>query len=194
MKKVDFYVFAGVFFVLLQVVAIVSNFYFDYMYFFWFCDFVPVILAIAFFMRKDEIVKGIVNIGLFPQMLYIASFIVRVFFGIPFLDNIEVVLMHNSFVIFSAVFVHSATLIAFVFTYKVRPRGRDLGYSLLGLILIYVVVSVFTAPVDSFNYVFLLSNFFGIDALSIFWVPLTFLIVVIPTFWFQCLVWRYFRK
>jgi len=69
MKKVDFYFWGGVFFVLLQIVAIFRNLYFDYVYFFWFCDFVPFVLAIAFFLKKDEVIKGIINIGLFPQLI-----------------------------------------------------------------------------------------------------------------------------
>ncbi len=194
MKKSDFYFWAGVFFVLLQIVAIARNLYFDFVYFFWFYDFVPFILAIAFFLRRDEVIKGIVNIGLFPQLIYTVSFIARVFFGVQFLSDIEVVLGYNAFVIFSSIFLHLASVIAFGFSYRVKPKGRDLSYSLFGLVLIYIMVAVFTMPTDSINYVFLLSNFFGIDALSIFWVPITFFVVVLPTQWFRHVIYRYFGK
>jgi len=103
-------------------------------------------------------------------------------------SDVEVVLGYNTFVIFSSVFMHMATLIAFGFMYKVRPKARDLTYSLLGLIVIYFVISIFTAPVDGVNYVSLLGDF------SILWIPVVFLIVVLPTYWFQILVYRYFVK
>ncbi len=194
MKKSDFYFLAGILFVLLQIVAIARNLYFDFVYFFWFCDFVPIILAVAFFFRKDSVVKGVINIGLFPQLIYTFGFIVKIFFGVSFLSDVELVWGYSMFVIFSSIFIHLATVIAFGFTYKVEPKGRDMGYSLMGLVLIYIMVAVFTLPMDSINYVFLLSNFFRVDALSIFWIPITFLIVVVPTYWFQVFVYRYFER
>lgn len=194
MKKADFYVLAGVFFVFLQAVAITRNLYFDFVYFFWLCDFVPIVLAIAFFVKKDEVIKGVLNIGLFPQLFYIGSFILRVGFGISILGDIEEIMDYNAFVIVSSVLLHLATVVALGFTYKVRPHRKALGYSLFGLVLIYLVVGIFTTPADSINYVFFVSNFFEVEALSIFWIPLTFFVVIVPTYWFQVLVWRWTRK
>ncbi len=194
MKNSNSYVLAGVFFIFLQIIVIIRNLYFDFAYFFWFCDFVPIILALAFFLKKDYVIKGIVNIGLFPQIVYIFGFIIKIFLGISFLSEVELLLTYNIFIIFSSVFVHLATIIAFGFTYKVRPTKETLVYSLLGLVLIYLVMIFFTAPVDDINYVFLLSNFFGVDVFSVFWIPITFLLVVLPTQGFQYLIYRYFGK
>ena len=194
MKKGDLYIWVGVFFVLLQVVAVVRNSFLDFVYFFWFCDFVPIILALAFFFRREQMIKGIVNIGLFPQLLYLGSFIVRLFFGFTFLDETDLLFSYNVFIIVSSVILHSATVISLGFVYLVRPKVESLVYSFVGLVLIYFVAVIFTMPMDSINYVFLLSNSFGVDALSVFWIPLTFLGVVVPTHGFQWLVWRYFRK
>ena len=194
MKKFDFCVFVGVFFVLLQIIVIIRNLYFDFVYFFWFCDFVPIILALAFFLKKYSIVKGAVNIGLFPQVIYIFGFVMKVFFGISFLGEVDVLLNYNMFIIFSSVFVHLATVIAFGFTYKIKPTKETLAYSLLGLVLIYLVMVFFTSPADEINYVFSLSNLLGIEALSVIWIPVTFLFVVLPTHGFQYLIYRYFGK
>ncbi len=194
MKKSTFYILAGVFFVLLQIVAIARNLYFDFVYFFWFCDFVPAVLAIAFFMGRIDFVKGVVNIGLFPQLIYVFSFFAKVFFGVSFLADIEEAFSYNMFVVFSSLLLHLASIVAFGFTYKVRPTRRSFAWSGLGLILIYLVVGVFTVPSESINYVFLFSNFFGVDVLSVLWVPATFLIVVLPTYWFQVLVYRKFGR
>ena len=194
MKKSNFYILAGVLFVFLQVVAIARNLYSDFIYFFWFCDFVPIILAVAFFFKKYHIVKGIVNIGLFPQLIYMSGFIVRIFFGISFLDETEILLTYDTLMIFLSILFHLATVIAFAWTYKIKPTKETLAYSLLGLVLIYLVMLFFTTPADDINYVFSLSNFFGVDAFSVFWIPITFLLVVLPTQGFQYLIYRCFGR
>jgi len=116
---------------------------------------------------------------------------VKVIFGVSFLDEMDWLFGYDVLIIFFTVLLHSASVVSLGFVYRVRPKRESLIFSFVGLVLIYFVVAVFTMPMDSVNYVFLLSNFFGIDALSIFWVPLTFLVVVVPTYWFQVLVWRW---
>ena len=129
MKKDRLYILVGVFFVFLQIVAIVRNLFLDFVYFFWFCDFIPIILVAAFFLRSEQIVKGIVSIGLFPQLIYLFSFIVKLFFGVSFLDETDLLFGHNVFIIFSSVVLHSASVIAFGFVYRIRPKAKSLFYS-----------------------------------------------------------------
>ena len=181
-------------FIFLQIIAIIRNLYSDFIFFFWFCDFIPIILAIAFFSKKYHIVKGIINVGLFPQLIYMTGFVVRIFFGISFFRGTDIFLNYDTLMIFFSILFHLATLIAFVFTYKIKPTRETLIYSLLGLILIYFVMIFFTAPIDDINYVFLLSNFFGAKVFSVFWIPITFLVVVLPTQGFQYLIYKYFGK
>lgn len=188
------YILIGLFFIFLQIVAISRNMFLDFVYFFWFCDFVPIILAVAFFLRNDQLIKGVVCIGLFPQILYIFSFIIRLFFGVSFLEGIDSLFGYNVFIIASSVVLHSATVIAFFFTYKIKPNKFSLAYSFGILVSIYLIMISFTVPSDSINYVFILSNYFGIDALSLLWAPLTFLGVVLPTYLFQYFAYEYFRR
>ena len=194
MKNFNSYVLVGVLFIFLQIIVIIRNLYSDFIFFFWFCDFIPIVLAIAFFFKKYHIVKGIVNVGLFPQLIYMTGFIVRIFFGISFFGGTDIFLNYDTLMIFFSILFHLATLIAFSFTYKIKPTRETLIYSLLGLILIYFVMIFFTAPIDDINYVFLLSNFFGAKVFSVFWIPITFLVVVLPTQGFQYLIYKYFGK
>ena len=194
MKRDRVYILLGVFFVFLQIVAIVRNLFLGFVYFFWFCDFIPIILAVSFFFKRDQIVKGIINIGLFPQLIYLFSFIVRLFFGSSFLDETDLLFSYNAFIISSSIILHSASAIALGFVYKVKPRRNSLIYSFVGLVLIYFIIIVFTVSNDSINYVFLLSNFFDVRLFSVFWIPVTFLGVVLPTYGFQYLVYQYFGR
>src|SRR3989338_1129828 len=47
---------------------------FDYYNFFLFCDFVSLPLAIGFFAKKNDLIKGLVNIGLLAQCIYLGAF------------------------------------------------------------------------------------------------------------------------
>ncbi len=194
MKRRDFYFWGGILFLLLQVVAITRNVFSSYLYFFWFCDFVPLVYAIVFFLKKDQAIKGMVNIGLFPQVIYLFSFVIKIAFGVSIVNEMDVLFARSAFLIFATVLFHSATIFAFFFTYKRAPNMKTLYYSFFWLVAIFVVTSLFTKPEDSINYVFIVSNFLGIDNLSFLWIPLTFLLVILPTQGLQYLVSRYFKR
>ncbi len=194
MRKRDFYFLAGVFFVLLQIVAVVRNVLIDYIYFFWLCDFVIVLYALGFFLDDEQFIKGVINLGLIPQTIYFVSVLILVFSGISFFEGVEFLLRVPPFIILLTLFFHASTFFAFFFTYKIKPSKISLYYSFGITILIYFFVSLFSNPIDNPNYVFLFSNFFETDNLSILWVPIAFLLIVLPTQLFQYFVWKFFSR
>ena len=194
MRKRDFYFLAGVLFVLLQVVTVVRNVLIDYIYFFWLCDFVLVLYALGFFLKNDQFVKGIVNLGLIPQIIYFVNVLILIFFGVSFFEGIDFLLGVPPFIILLTLLFHSSTFFAFFFTYKIKPSKISIYYSLVGVILVYLLVFLFSNPMDNPNYVFLFSDLFGAEKFSIFWIPVVFLFIVLPTQLFQYFVWKVFSR
>ena len=107
----------GVFFLLIQAVAIMRNIMSDYYNFFWFCDFVSLPLAIGFFFRKDDFIKAIINIGLLAQIIYLLFYIYKLFSGVSLLETIPDTI--TWFYTISSIFIHLSTIFALIFTYKV---------------------------------------------------------------------------
>jgi len=74
----------GLFYLGLGIFVLWRNYYFsvsDYSIF-WLCDFAPFFFALGFLLRSNGIVKGMLNIGFFPQILFLYGAFMMFFFGI----------------------------------------------------------------------------------------------------------------
>jgi len=177
-------------FLFIQIVAIVRNIFSDYYNFFWFCDFASLPLAIGFFMKKDDFVKSIINIGLIAQLIYISFFIYKLISGTSALETIPTVT--NVFYTSSSILIHLSTPLALLFTYKTKPRIKTLFLSLMFLFGMYVVALFFTTPDKGINYILSSRTLipFVVPHYTELWVMLAFLIVVLPTQLIQYLIYK----
>ena len=187
MKK--HYYYASVF-ALIQLIAIVRNYTSDYFNFFWFCDFVPALFFLAFLAKDDEAVQGLVNIGLFPQIIYLVLLVYSAFAGLapPGMSH-----QIGPWYVASSLVIHLSTLLALFATRKIKPSRKTLIYSLGALCLIYIVTLLKTSPQDSVNYVYqpgTLNLPFLIPDYTFFWIPIVFIICVLPTQLLQRLIYQ----
>ncbi|MEK6918687.1 MAG: hypothetical protein AABW73_01480 [Nanoarchaeota archaeon] len=194
MEKEKKYLFLGLFFVFIQIVAIIRNVSSGYNNFFWFCDFASLPIAIGFFLKKDDFVKSIVNIGLFPQIIYILAFVYKIFSGVSILETIPDT--STIFYFTSSIIIHLSTIFALCFTYKTKPRISTLFHSIMFIFGMYVIALFFTNPQDRINYVLSSRTLLPITIpyYTELWSLLTFLIVVLPTQGIQYLIYRYYEK
>lgn len=191
------YLYWGLVFASLQGLAITRNFVIHYQTFYWYCDFAPAVFATLFFLKNNQAIRGFLSIGLFAQALYAISFLSKLvfnvpLFGIPF-DA------YGPLNIFTTLVLHLSTSAAFLATYNVRPQKISLVYSLFFLVLIYTAVLLFTSPTLSFNadYNFIYYNQTispYVKFYTALWVPLAFFAVVIPTYWFQLVIYKLRKK
>lgn len=190
MEKNKEYVLLGAFFLLIQAIAVVRNISYGYYNFFWFCDFAPLPLAIGFFLRKDNFVKSIINIGLIAQGIYIVLYIYKLFSGISVLETIPQVT--TLFYTISTIIIHLSTTFALIFTYKTKPTINTLFSSLMFLFGMYIVALFFTTPEQRINYVLSSRTLIPlvIPNYTQLWVILTFIVVVLPTQLVQYLIYR----
>ncbi len=183
------YLYAALFFLLMALIIVVRDLvFYDAYNIIWFCDLVLFLFAVAFFMRNIQMVKGLINIGLIAQFIFISEIVMYVFFGVSLSSMPSTLLRTNPINIVLSIMIHlSSTNLALLLTYQRKTRRVSLLYSFLALLLLFVLSLAFTPATDNINYVFSSAFLFGlaIPFYTILWPLLAFAIVVMPTYWFQ---------
>lgn len=191
MVSADRYFIAGIFFIALAILVIIRNVTSKKNEsFFWFCDIAPFLLAIGFFMHNNQLIKGLVNIGFISQLISLFSLSAAVFFGIDIVGFAEI-LKESKFAIIVSFLLHSvSTTLGLVLTYNIKPQPASLVYSLVVLLIMLVLTLTFTKPKSNINYVYH-ADFLGIKLrnYSFFWITLCFVLVVLPTYLIQYLIY-----
>ena len=182
----------AIFFFFMQIIVVIRNLSTDYTVFFWFCDFAPGVYGVLFLLRKDDAVRGFVNIGLIPQIIFIFGIFYKLFFDVSLLGAATDSLPLSTFYVASTLFIHTSSIIALIIVRKRKPSRKTLLYSLLFLIVMYFMTLGFTSPEGFVNYVYAQGSLFDFDIpyYTYLWIPLTFIIVVLPTHIIQYIVWR----
>ncbi len=191
--------FWGFFFLFVQFVAILRNYVGHYNYYFWFCDFAPLLFSISFFIKNRTLVKGLINFGLIPQVIFLIDFIHATYAGSSLLGVRVDLLNINSFTILSTIFVHFTTLIALGITFRIKPTKKTWIYSIIFMSAVYFAMLLFTSPNGDINYVYSTGNLlnsmnFTIPNITFFWPFLAFLLVILPTQAIQYGLYKIFRN
>lgn len=189
------YFLIGSFFVFMQIVALIRNYSENYFYFFWYCDFVPILLAVAFFLKNTDFVKGLINIGLIPQAIFLIDFVLTIITGSSPLSITRNLSALNIFFIISTLFIHLSVSLAFLFVHKEKTDKKALYYSFFSLVFIYIATLLFTPPAGIVNYVYHAGNWLSgfVDYIPYYtelWIVLTFVLVVLPTYLIQYFVYK----
>ena len=189
----------GCFFLFVQAVTILRNYIDGYNYYFWFCDFAPILFSIAFFVGNKDVIKSLINFGLIPQIIFLIDFIYAANVGASPLGITDPALRLTLFSISSTILIHLTTSIALLLTIRIKPKKRVLLYSIVFMFAVYVIMLMLTSPQGNVNYVYstgdLLKSFnFTIPHIIWLWPFLTFLLVILPTHGIQYLLYRLFNK
>jgi hypothetical protein len=191
----DKYNAAGAFFLFLGILVIARNVLTaEYAAFFWYCDFVTFLFAAGFFLKDVQFVKGLVNIGLFSQLVTLFCLATAALFGWDLLGS-SAQMGYSRFHIAISFIIHMfSTNIALMMTYRIKPAKKSLVYSAACLIVMLVTTLAFTPPATNVNFVFyntyLSSIGFTAPYYTYSWGILVFGLVVMPTHFFQQIVYR----
>jgi hypothetical protein len=189
------YFFWGLFYLALGLFVLCRNYYFSISYYsiFWLCDFAPFVLALGFLMRSNGMIKGVLNIAFFPQIIFLYGAFMIFFFNID-IFGVGLSLEHLTlWFIASSIVLHTSLIAAYFLNYEVRPTYKSLIYSFVLLSVMYFVAVSYTPIEENVNYVFMFKNL-GFDALMFLYVPAVFLFVALPTFIFQVLMQRLWKR
>ncbi len=193
------YFLIGLFFLFLQLFVVWGNYTKErYDVFFWFCNHTPLIFAFAFFIRSNNLIKGLINVGFIIQFLWTIDFIFKLFFNLYIFDVTRYVFEDISGIaVLVPILIHIvSTNLALYFTYKKRPNMKGLFFSLIYIIFLYASTLLYTLEQENVNCVYLLcgANSLTFSSYTYFWPILLFFVIVVPTHGIQYLIYRHSRK
>ena len=178
-------------FIILQILIIVRNLNNkDYQLFFYLCDFIPLIFIITFLFNFYPLAKSLISIGLIPQLIGIIPPILNLTSNIKF-DGIPDYGKQSKFNQIIELLIHLVPInLALLLTYQIKPEPISLFYSFIILIFLFISTITFTSKKFNINFVY------GLDFLgfklpwhTLLWVIYAFIIVVLPGFLVQYLVY-----
>ncbi len=189
------YFWAGVFFLIVQIIVVIRNYFSNYLYFFWFCDFAPLLLAIAFFLEKEHLAKAVINFGLIFQISFIIHYIHSIIAG-TLGEELIFSPFFNFIYLFATILFHLSTTFALFLTYKIKPSMKTVNYSILVVVVIYLISLVFTPISSNINLVHVPWNIipFIIPYYIYLWPTLAILFLVLPIQSFQYFLYKLANK
>ncbi len=192
------YLYAAIFFLAMALIIFFrNNAYYSIYNSLWFCDFSLILFSVAFFMENVQFIKGLINIGLIAQFIYILDVIMYIIFGITW-SNIPAEMLSSGLpnIIFSlAIHLFSANLALYI-TYSRKTKPFSLLYSAMVLLLLYFLTVFMTPPSNNVNFIFSSEFLFGLDIpfYIYLWPLLAFMVLSLPTYRFQSWLYRHARK
>lgn len=189
---------AALFFIFLQIIVLMVNIPAGrFSIFFWFCNHTPIIFAFAFFYKRINIVKAIINIGFLAQFIWIYDFFFKIITGEYFLGITRYVFEDISELpILIPILIHLfGTTVAFYLTRKEKPTSRTLGYSFIYLLALYLITLKFSPPAENINCIYWACGFedYSFKIYQILWPLIAFLILALPTHAIQWIVYKLYN-
>jgi len=186
MQKRDYLIF-GITFLIIEILVILRNTLLSYNYYFWFCDFAPLLLAIGFFLKKDDLIKATINFGLLTQLIFLIWYLNNIIQGIFIQGRI----LFNMIIIVLTILAHASSILALIFTRKIKSSIKTI-YWTIGVILgVWIITLAFTNPSENINILHKIPQeiYFYLPFQKFLWPPIVFLIFALPAHYIQ--VWIY---
>lgn len=200
LKRIDNqYLLLGFFFLFMQFFVFLGNFQADrYDVFFWFCNHTPLFFSFAFFLKKRDIIKGLINVGFLGQFAWTLDFLGKLLFNVHIFNMTGYVFTsEKGFWVLLPIIIHIfATNIALYFSRKKKPTIKTLFYSMLYLMFLFGATLTYTDPQRNVNCIYALCGAVDLtfNNYTNFWLVLVFFLVVLPTQGIQYLLYRYSTK
>lgn len=122
----------------------------------WYCNSVPLFLGLAFLFGRIQIVKGLTDVGIVAQLLWVIDFLAHLVFHVSFFHITDYVFTSGlSSQNITTIIVHVTTpLVAIGWSYRIAPRRISIVYSFLYIIALYLATVLLTPAADNINYIF----------------------------------------
>lgn len=174
-----------IFFLIMQIFILIGNINNeDYDVFFWFCNHIPMLFAISFYFNNHNMTKGLINIGFLAQLVWGLDFLSKLIFNTYIFNLTEYVFEKNSLWILLPISIHLfSTNVALYLTRKEEPNQKTLEYSMIYVIILYIVTLIFTNPANNINWIYKIeANINYSNTLyTIFWPIITLVFIILPT-------------
>jgi hypothetical protein len=143
----------GVYFLFIQILIIIVNISINEVSgLFWFCNNAPFFIAIGFFLKKTQLIKGIISVGLIGQLGWIIDYLAQILFHTTLFGVTSYTSQISGWILGATVLIHVFSLtIAILFTYTEKIQKESLYYSIIyGTLLILLTVQL-TPPELNIN-------------------------------------------
>ena len=199
MKKIPLYnqryFILGVFFLILQLFVIIENYNASkYDTFFWFCNHALLLFAIGFFTKNNDLIKGLINVGLLAQLVWSIDFLSRILFEIHVFNITNYIFESpSSLWTLLTITIHLfATTLSLYITRNIKPTNKTLLYSILYTIILYISTIIFTLPQNNINWSYEIGGVIGYSSplYTLFWPFIVIIIIILPTQTIQCYIYK----
>lgn len=189
---------AALFFLFLGLLVVLRDiFYGEYYSFLWYCDIMPFLFAIGFFFGKEDLIKSAINIGLIPQFAFSIDFLAYIVSGKSLWGFFSPLLIYPAPYIGVSVIIHLfSSIVAFALTYRIKIRKETLFYSFIIMaVMDFLVLGIVHVP-NNINYIQSPGGIipFVIPFYSVLQPILAFIVVILPTYFLQKAIAKYFSK
>lgn len=178
----------GIYFILLELSFLVVFISYEKIYppIFWACNLIPIFIALGFFTKDTQLIKASINFEFIPQLIFTILTIIYIITDISLIGikgNYEIFLIG-----FVALWLHALSVnVALFYTRKMKTTKKSLVYSIIILLLVYILTLLFTPPFQNVNFTRLSEDIIGFNFpfLIFLWPILAFIFLVYPTYLFQ---------
>lgn len=155
----------------------------------YFCNHIPIIIAFLLLFENYDYLKAIINVGFLIQIGWILDFLSKLIFGFYIFGSTSYIFSspYNISILLS-ILVHFTTLIPLFFIIrKEKTKTKTIYYSVVYLLILFVLSLFFTNPVYDINCVFSACNvgFLQFNKFTWFYIPIAVFLVIIPTYLIQ---------
>lgn len=175
--------------IVLEVLVIIRNVkHRVYDYFFWFCELSPLLLIIGFATSNLQLIKGVINVGLFPQFISFVALSLTALFGIDFDSFGRTILKRGPFYVIVSFLLHVVSVnIGLIYTLGIKANFSSIMYSFLILVFMFVTSIKFTSSKHNVNFAWHFDFLFKIPKryYVIIWFIVGIVFLVLPTFFIQ---------
>jgi len=148
----------------------------------------------SFFLKNINLIKALINIGFIGQFIWILDFIFKILTG-KYLFGVTSYIFENNFtwLIFIPIIAHFfSTLLALILTLKEKPNFISIGFSLIYLVIIYILTLIYTNPLSNINCIYEICGFETIilPFYTQIWPFFALLFIILPTYLLQVFIYK----
>jgi hypothetical protein len=188
------YKYLAIYFIILQILIIYRNYILDdLILIFYFCNHIAILLAFGFFTKNFQLIKGLINIGLIPQLIYAIEFFSEIIFKTNLISSTGDLHTYSTITFIITLFIHFTTLfIAFYFVKNIKITKQSLIYSFSYILILYFTTILFTPIEYDLNCVYNACeiSFLQFNNFIYLWIPITILFTIIPTYYIQKIIFN----
>ena len=194
LKKNKFLI-TSIFFFILQIALLYKYIFLSrFENILWFCSHSSLFFGIGFLIKNTKLIKAFISVGLIIQILWVIDYLGKIIFGVFVFGAADYMFMdipRFSYAVSAIEHFFTGTL-ALILTYKYKPQKKSLLYAFIYLLLLLTATLSFGSPEYNYNLTehMIIFNEFTFPYYQVSWIFLAMIIIVIPTHYFQVLLYK----